>query len=107
MNRLSDPERLDNLLFSLEFGLPIKHATQAALTTAVARGIHNIDVSLIIAPVIHKYMKVTAEKAGINYIEDFKNTELVEEEKRNRLNLLLQKAMKISTLTSQSLLKSG
>jgi len=94
MNRLSDPERLDNLLFSLEFGLPIKHATQAALTTAVARGIHNIDVSLIIAPVIHKYMKVTAEQAGINYIEDFKNAELAEEEKRNRVNLLLQKAMK-------------
>ena len=39
-------------------------------------------------------MKVTAEQAGINYIEDFKNTELAEEEKRNKLNLLLRKAMK-------------
>ena len=31
MQRLSDPERLDNLLYTLEYGLPIKHATQAAL----------------------------------------------------------------------------
>lgn len=93
MRKLSDPERLDNLLFTLEYGLPIKHATQAALTTAVAKGIHNIDISLIIAPVIHKYMKVTAEQAGINYIEDFKNTELAEEQRRERVNLLLQKAM--------------
>ena len=93
MRKLSDPERLDNLLFSLEFGLPIKHATQAALTTAVMKGIHNIDVSLVIAPVIHKYLKLTAEQAGIDYKEDFKNTELAEEEKRKRINLLLKKAM--------------
>ncbi len=93
MRKLSDPERLDNLLFTLEYGLPIKHATQAALTTAVAKGIHNIDISLIIAPVIHKYMKVTAEQAGINYLEDFKNTGLAEEQKKERINLLLQKAM--------------
>ena len=93
MRKLSDPERLDNLLFSLEFGLPIKHATQAALTTAVMKGIHNIDISLVIAPVIHKYLRLTAEQAGIDYKEDFKNTELAEEEKRKRINLLLQKAM--------------
>ena len=45
MQRLSDPERLDNLLYTLEYGLPIKHATQAALTVAVGRGIHSIDIS--------------------------------------------------------------
>ena len=93
MRKLSDPKRLDNLLFTLEYGLPIKHATQAALTTAVAKGIHNIDVSLIIAPVIHKYIRVTAEQAGIEYLEDFKNDEMVEEEERAKVKALLQKAI--------------
>lgn len=93
MQKLSDPERLDNLLFTLEYGLPVKHATQAALTVAVSQGIHNIDVSLIIAPVIHKFIATTAEEAGIDYLDDFKNTESKEEDERKKVRVLLEKAM--------------
>ena len=73
MRKLSDPKRLDNLLFTLEYGLPIKHATQAALTTAVARGIHNIDVSLIIDPVIHLYTSTSTHHACIKFFESLLN----------------------------------
>jgi len=93
MTKLSDPSRLDNLLFTLEYGLPVKHATQAALTTAVAKGIHNIDISLIIAPVIHKFIASTAEEAGIEYLDDFKNTQMKEEDERNKVQALLDKAI--------------
>lgn len=93
MQKLSDPKRLDNLLFTLEYGLPVKHATQAALTVAVSQGIHNIDVSLIIAPVIHKFIATTAEEAGIDYLDDFKNTESKEEDERQKVQVLLEKAM--------------
>ena len=93
MTKLSDPSRLDNLLFTLEYGLPVKHATQAALTTAVARGIHNIDISLIIAPVIHKFIASTAEEAGIEYLDDFKNAKMKEEDERNKVQALLDKAL--------------
>lgn len=93
MQKLSDPKRLDNLLFTLEYGLPVKHATQAALTVAVARGIHNIDVSLIIAPVIHKFIASTAEEAGIDFLHDFKNEEAKEEDKRIKVQALLDKAI--------------
>ena len=93
MQKLSDPNRLDNLLFTLEYGLPVKHATQAALTLAVAKGIHNIDISLIIAPVIHKFIASTAEEAGIEYLDDFKNTQMKEEDERNKVKALLDKAI--------------
>lgn len=93
MRKLSDPERLDNLLFTLEYGLPVKHATQAALTLAVAKGVHNIDVSLIIAPVIHKFIASTAKEAGISYLDDFKNTEMKEQEEKEKVKILLDKAM--------------
>jgi len=93
MRKLSDPNRLDNLLFTLEYGLPVKHATQAALTTAVAQGIHNIDVSLIIAPVIHKFISSTAKEAGVSFKEDFDNSELKEQQERQKVQLLLEKAM--------------
>ena len=93
MEKLSDPNRLDNLLFTLEYGLPVKHATQAALTFAVAKGIHNIDVSLIIAPVIHKFIASTAEEAGVKYLDDFKDAEMAEESEKSKVQALLDKAL--------------
>lgn len=93
IRKLSEPERIDNLLFTLEYGLPVRHATQAALTTAVAQGIHNIDISLIIAPVVHKYIVSLAEQAGVPYKDDFDNAEMREEDERNKIRILLTQAM--------------
>lgn len=93
LSKLSDPEKLDNLLFTLEYGLPVKHATQAALTLAVAKGVHNIDVSLIIAPVIHKFITKTAEQAGIDFMEDFDNSDREAEDEKNKVKMLIDKAM--------------
>lgn len=93
MKRLSDPKRLDNLLFTLEYGVPVKHATQAALTAAVARGIHSIDVSLIIAPVVHKFISSTAEEAGIKYLDDFEDREQNEQDERAKVRALLEKSV--------------
>lgn len=93
MKKLSDPKRLDNLLFTLEYGLPVRHATQAALTMAVSKGIHNIDVSLIIAPVVHKFIATTAEEAGIDFIHDFEDLKMAEEEEKGKVQALLDKAM--------------
>lgn len=93
MTKLSDPSRLDNLLFTLEYGLPVKHATQAALTSAVAKGIHNIDISLIIAPVIHKFIATAAKEAGVDYLDDFKDEEMKADSERLKVKVLLDKAL--------------
>jgi hypothetical protein len=93
LRKLSKPEVLDNLLFTLEYGLPVKHATQAALTQAVATGIHNIDISLIIAPVIHKFIATSATEARIDFIHDFDNKQDSEESERVKVQALLEKAM--------------
>ena len=93
MKKLSDPKRLDNLLFTLEYGVPVKHATQAALTTAVAQGIHSIDVSLIIAPVVHKFISSTAEEAGITYLDDFEDKEENAQDEKAKAQALLRKSV--------------
>lgn len=93
MKKLSDPKRLDNLLFTLEYGVPVKHATQAALTTAVAQGIHSIDVSLIIAPVVHKFISSTAEEAGIDYLDDFEDKEENAQDEKAKAQALLRKSV--------------
>jgi methionine synthase II (cobalamin-independent) len=39
------------------------------LRNAVIQGRHNIDVSLIIAPIIHEYIVGVADAAGVEYSE--------------------------------------
>ena len=45
------------------------------MTGAVANGIHNIDVSLIIEPVIRAFIMKSADMAGVEYKETFKDDE--------------------------------
>lgn len=71
VERLSQPEIEDNILDALEFGLPISYLADLALTGGVAQGIHSIDVSLVIAPVIHEYIRSIAESSGMPYKEFF------------------------------------
>jgi hypothetical protein len=74
-------------LFTLEYGVPVKHATQAALTAAVAKGIHNIDISLIIAPVVHKFIVLLQKKLALNTLMTLK-IEMKAEDERIRLSTL-------------------
>jgi len=47
--------------------------TQGILRSAVMEGIHTIDISLIIAPVVHEFIKGAALRAGIDFNEGFEN----------------------------------
>lgn len=69
IERLSQPDVEDNVMDAIQFGLPISYITDLALTGGVANGIHTIDVSIIIAPVIHEYVRSIAESAGLPYKE--------------------------------------
>jgi len=71
LDRLVEPERLDALLDMLELGLDVVTLTEGLLRSAVLQGIHSVDISLIIAPVIHEFIVTTAEKADIEFEEGF------------------------------------
>jgi len=71
LDRLIEPDRAEALLDSMELGLDVVTLTEGILRGAVMDGQHSIDVSLIIAPVIHEFIKTTADKAGIDYEEGF------------------------------------
>jgi hypothetical protein len=73
--RLSEPEMMEEALFHLEMGLDLVSLTEGYLRSAVMAGVHSIDVSLIAAPVIHEYIKSTADALGIEYDEGFENKE--------------------------------
>ena len=76
MDRLDNPETTKACLGLLELGLDVVTLTEGILRGAVADGIHTIDTSLIIAPIIHEYLTGTADAAGIEYKEGLSDTKV-------------------------------
>lgn len=88
LDRLAEPEHIDNVLNLLEAGASVKMVTEGILRGAVANGVHTIDVSMLIGPVIHEYIRTTALKAGVEFEDGI-------EEKKDNKDLLLSKASRI------------
>lgn len=73
IDNLLKPGAMEDVLYFLEFGVDLVTMVQGILRAAVLEGIHSIDVSLIIAPVIHEYIKGFADAADLDYDEGFEN----------------------------------
>jgi hypothetical protein len=69
IRRLEEPKKIKSMLGLLELGLDVVTMTEGLLRGAVADGRHSVDVSMIIAPVIHEYIVGTADAAGVEYSE--------------------------------------
>jgi len=71
LDRLSSEDKLGALLDAMELGIDVVTLTEGLLRGAVMDGRHSVDISLVIAPVIHEFIKTTAEEVGIDYEEGF------------------------------------
>lgn len=85
LTRLNEPDRLDGIVDMIELGVDLKTLTEGILRNGVASGMHSIDVSLIVAPVLHEFIKTTADQAGVTYDEGFVN-EKEESKQRKAIN---------------------
>ena len=75
IENLLKPGAMEDALYFLEYGVDLVTLVQGILRGAVMEGIHSIDVSLIIAPVIHEYIKGFADADGMEYKEGFETEE--------------------------------
>src|SRR6056300_1986297 len=66
---------MEDVLYFLEMGVDLQTMVQGILRSGVVSGIHSLDVSLIIAPVIHEYIKGFAEAADLEFDEGFEDKE--------------------------------
>ena len=94
LNNLSKPEAMEDALYFLELGLDLVTLVEGIVRSAVIEGIHSIDVSLIIAPVIHEHIKAAATKAGINFDEGFDNPDRDEAVQYERDTMRAKKMLK-------------
>ena len=75
IEKLLQPDAMEDVLYFLESGVDLVTMVQGILRSAVMEGIHSIDVSLIIAPVLHEHIKGFADVANLDYEEGFENQE--------------------------------
>jgi len=94
LDHLTDPDRMEDALFFLEMGVDMVTLVEGILRSAVMEGIHTVDVSLIIAPVIHEYIKSTADLLGVEYNEGFEDKEGRKRQSYVRNAALAEKRMK-------------
>jgi len=96
LEKLEDKKTIESLAGLMALGVDILDLTEGILRAGVATGQHSIDVSLIIAPVIHEYIKGIGDAAGIDYKEGLVDED---EEELNlstvSVNLREQEARKI------------
>lgn len=94
IGRLANQDVMDDLAVLFEGGMPITPLVESITTMGVMEGMHSIDVSLIVAPVLHAFIKAAMLEYGIDAKDDTYNPERdpTEREKR-RLMTAIQLAL--------------
>ncbi len=79
LKRLTKPKAMEDILLFIDAGVDIRTLVEGTLRGAVLEGIHSIDVSLIIAPVLHEFIRGIPLAAGVPFEEGFEDEEDFEE----------------------------
>ena len=85
LDRLSEKPIVDSVLHLMQMGFPVDVLTRSILTGAVGSGMHSIDVSMLIAPVIEEQLVYMGNTAGVKFKETFANDETDDEVQEQKL----------------------
>ena len=75
LDKMNDPDAFEDIVFFLENGIDIATLVQGICRGGVMDGMHSLDVSLIIAPVLHEFIKDVAEVAQVDFDEGLDDPE--------------------------------
>lgn len=95
ITRLSEPEILEAVLDAFEVGeVDVASMTKGIIRAAVAQGLHTIDVGMLVAPVVHEFIKQAAKTAGIEVEDGFEDKAGKEAQKQAVLEARARKQLK-------------
>lgn len=91
MDKFENPKALEDFLFILSNDMPLELMIDNLLGMGEMKGLHTTDVSFLIGPVLHEYLKLMADAAGVKYREFQGKTpeEKAKDKKKNDFKLLL------------------
>lgn len=68
-SRILDPEKADSILAPLVEGVSVEQTADYLTTSAVMNGIHTLDVSVLVTPVIKEMIRYVADLYDVEYKE--------------------------------------
>tara|TARA_E500000318_G_scaffold32361_1_gene32146 strand:+ start:810 stop:1364 length:555 start_codon:yes stop_codon:yes gene_type:complete len=94
-NNMSKQSVMDDVFTALDEGFPLDLLVKSILTTGVMEGVHSIDVSLLIHPLLVEFVHTQAMAAGVkNIVKHAKNMqEEMSKKERQMLVSRLQRAI--------------
>ena len=94
-NNMSKQSVMDDVFTALDEGFPLDLLVKSILTTGVMEGVHSIDVSLLIHPLLVEFVHTQAVAAGVkNIVKHAKNMqEEMSKKERQMLVSRLQRAI--------------
>ncbi len=66
-NSMRDPEIIDDLMTVVDMGIPLAPIVKTMYMSSVMRGLHNLDVGLIVAPVLTEFLAAVAKSYDIDF----------------------------------------
>jgi hypothetical protein len=94
LDKLSDESAMKPLLDYLAVGdLTLKELVEGITRIGVSRGLHTIDTGLLVAPLLHKTIKLVADSVGIEYDEGLVDKKAEEQYQKDRKRLFTRKML--------------
>ena len=76
IDHLNNAEAAEDILDFIEAGVDVKTLTEAVMRSAVMQGVHSVDISLTIGPVLHEFIRGIPLSAGIDFEDGFEDKEV-------------------------------
>ena len=66
LNKLNNDEIIDDFTAMVQAGVPLAPIVETTYLQGVMRGLHSLDAGLVVAPVIHAFLKQSIEAMGVS-----------------------------------------
>jgi hypothetical protein len=96
LENLNNPKKMNATLDILELGMDLVDLTEGILRNNVAQGIHSIDVSLLIAPIVYEFIKGEADRSNIDYDDGLKDND----EDRTQIEKIIRRKKSLKDIES-------
>lgn len=65
VNKLADPDVMDDLAVTFELGADLKTLTETIVTMGSMKGMHTVEVGMLAGPVVASFIKAAMDSVGI------------------------------------------
>ena len=73
IERMANDEVINDLAAVCDAGISLKPIVDTIISSAVMRGIHSIDAGMLVAPIIHEFLKQAISTTGVDVKNDGKD----------------------------------